>query len=180
MKWTARLRFGAGVACRLTRYAVGAEGDVRLAPLATPYCPDGILMRVQLVDPEGRIFQVGTDAIDLRAELPANTGSGMRLRSNGEFFDAAEGSFKWVEDSLASRVWESDPFEIDTDFRPSDLQIGYWLVPSPDGTRRKFIDCENITYCHRPLKMNVTDKGYRALADVSWFACVGKDKSAEN
>ena len=73
MKWTDRLRFGAGVACRLTRYAVCAEGDARLAPLATPYCPDGILMRVQLVDAEGRIFQIGTDAIDLRAELPANT-----------------------------------------------------------------------------------------------------------
>ena len=158
MKRTDRLRFVAGVACRLTRYAVVAEGDALLTPLATPYCPDGILKLVGLSMRRG-----GSS----RSELPASTESVMRLRSNGEFFDATEGSFRWGEDSLASRVRESDPFEIDTDFRPSDLQIGYWFVPSPDGAEREFISCENITYRHRPLKINVTDKGCRALVDVS-------------
>ena len=171
MKWMARLRFKADVAYRLTRYVVVADGDTRSAPLATSYCPEGFLTLVRLVDAEGRVFQIGTDAIDFRADLPPNTGSGIRFHSNGDFFDTAQGSpFRWVEDSLASRVWESDPFEIDTDFRPSDLMIGYWLVPSPDGTQRKFIDCENITYRHRPLKMNVIDQGYRALADSAWEA----------
>lgn len=167
MRWTARLQFKAGVAYRLTRYAVGHDGVIGES-LATPYCPEGGLFALRLVDAEGRIFQIGTDAIDFRAKLPANTGSGLTLSSLGPFFEEVQGPYKWVEDSLASRAWESDPFEIDTDFNPRDLVIRYWTVPSPDGKPRQYVACDHITYCQRPLKMNVVDKGYCALADVEW------------
>ena len=124
---------------------------------------------VYLRDDEGREFQIGTDAIDIRAKLPPNTGSGLSIGRAGNFFDEAKGrTFEFREDMLASMRWESDPFEIDGNFRPCDIYIDYWTVPDADGGGRRFIAVDKIEYRHEPLKMNVVDRGYKATPDKVW------------
>ena len=70
---------------------------------------------------------------------------------------------------LASMRWESDPFEIDGNFRPCDIHIDYWTVPDADGGERRFIAVDKIEYRHEPLKMNVVDRGYKASPDGVWL-----------
>jgi len=65
MKWKARLRFKA-CGYRLVRQELDSAGNAVGEPVATPYCPDGGLYLVYLRDDEGREFQIGTDAIDIR------------------------------------------------------------------------------------------------------------------
>ena len=153
MKWNARLRFKA-CGYRLVRQELDSAGNAVGEPVATPYCPDGDLNLVYISDDDGREFQIGTDAIDIRAKLPPNTGSGLL--------------FEFREDALSSMRWESEPFEIDGDFRPSDISLNFWKVPDADGRPRCFIDCNSFEYRYRPLKMNVVDHGYKAVADKVW------------
>lgn len=77
-------------------------------------------------------------------------------------------SFGFREDSHSSMRWESEPFEIDGDFRPCDIYIGYWMVPDADGTICQFIACDRIKYRLQPLKINVVDPGYKAIPDKVW------------
>ena len=168
MKWNARLRFKA-CGYRLVRQELDSAGNAVGEPVATPYCPDGCLFLVYIRDDEGREFQIGTDAIDFRAKLPPNTGSGLSIGRAGNFFDEANGrTFEFREDMLASMRWESEPFEIDGDFRPCDIYIYYWAVPDADGGERRFIAVDKIEYRHEPLKMNVVDHGYKTIADKVW------------
>ena len=76
MKWNARLRFKA-CGYRLVRQELDPTGNAVGEPVATPYCPDFFLMLVCIKDDDGRAFQIGTDAIDICATLPPNTGSGL-------------------------------------------------------------------------------------------------------
>ncbi len=168
MKWNARLRFKA-CGYRLVRQELDPAGNAVGEPAATPYCPNGGLYLVYLRDDEGRDFQIGTDAIDFWAKLPPNTGSGLSIGYAGDFFDVGNGrTFEFREDSLSSMRWESEPFEIDGDFRPCDIYIYYWTVPDADGAARRFIACDRIKYRNQPLKMNVVDPGYKVLADKVW------------
>ena len=168
MKWNARLRFKA-CGCRLVRQELDPSGNAFGEPIATPYCPERFLMLVYIKDDEGREFQIGTDAIDICATLPPNTGSGLSIGCAGDFFDAGNGrTFEFREDSLSSMRWESEPFEIDGDFRPCDIYIDYWVVPDEDGSARCFIACDRIKYRNQPLEMNVVDHGYKVLADKVW------------
>ena len=64
--------------------------------------------------------------------------------------------------------WESEPFEIDGNFRPCDISLNFWTVPDVDGSTRCFIDCNSFEYRYCPLKMNVVDHGYKAVADKIW------------
>ena len=168
MKWKAKITFRTYVACRVKRQAVDRNGVVTGETVATPFCPEGFLVWMYLADESGRSFQIGTDAIDLEVELPPNTGNGLHMVSQGEFFES-EGPCRFVEDTLADRRWESEPFEVDGDFRPCDLCFRYWLVPSGDGKMRKFVDCDHVEYRHRPLKMNVSSEGYQALPVTEWI-----------
>ena len=171
MKWTARLSFKA-CGCRLVRQELDSAGNAVGEPVATPYCPDGALYLVYLRDDEGREFQIGTDAINIRAKLPSNTGSGLSIGRAGNFFDEAKGrTFEFREDMLSSMRWESEPFEIDGDFRPCDIYVYYWTVPDADGGERRFIAVDKIEYCHDPLKMNVVDHGYKTIGDKVWRTC---------
>lgn len=155
--------------CRLVRQELDSAGNAVGEPVATPYCPDGGLYLVYISDDEGREFQIGTDAIDFYAKLPPNTGSGLSIGRSGNFFDEAKGrTFEFREDMLSSMRWESDPFEIDGDFRPCDIYIDYWTVPDADGGERRFIAVDKIEYRHEPLKMNVVDRGYKAPPDKVW------------
>ena len=168
MKWNARLRFKA-CGYRLVRQELDSAGNAVGDPIATPYCPERFLNLVYLKDEEGREFQIGTDAIDICAQLPPNTGSGLSIGRAGNFFDEAKDrTFEFREDMLSSMRWESEPFEIDGDFRPCDIYIDYWTVPDADGAVRRFIACERIKYRHRPITMNVVDPGYKVLADKVW------------
>ena len=168
MKWNARLRFKA-CGYRLVRQELDSAGNAVGEPVATPYCPNGGLYLVYLGDDEGREFQIGTDAIDIRSKLPPNTGSGLSIGRAGNFFDEAKGrNFEFREDMLSSMRWESEPFEIDGDFRPCDISLNCWTVPDADGSTRCFIDCNSFEYRHCPLKMNVVDHGYKAVADKVW------------
>lgn len=168
MKWNARLRFKA-CGYRLVRQELDSKGNAVGEPVATPYCPDGCLYLVYLSDDDGREFQIGTDAIDICAKLPGNTGSGLSIGRAGEFFDEAKGRvFEFHEDMLSSMRWESDPFVIDGDFRPCDIYIYYWTVPDAAGSVRRFIAVDKIEYLHEPLKMNVVDHGYKTIADKVW------------
>ena len=78
MKWTARLSFKA-CGCRLVRQELDSAGNVLGETVATPYCPERFLTLVYIKDDEGRAFQIGTDAIDICAKLPPNTGSGLSI-----------------------------------------------------------------------------------------------------
>ena len=168
MRWNARLRFKA-CGYRLVRQELDSAGNAVGEPVTTPYCPEGGLYLVYIRDDEGREFQIGTDAIDFRATLPPNTGSGLSIGRAGNFFDEAKGrTFEFREDMLSSMRWESEPFEIDGDFRPCDIYIDYWTVPDTDGGVRRFIAVDKIEYRHEPLKMNVVDRGYKAIADKVW------------
>jgi len=168
MKWNARLRFKA-CGCRLVRQELDSAGNAVGESGATPYCPAGYLSLVYLRDDEGREFQIGTDAIDICATLQTNTGSGLSIGRVGNFFDEAQGcAFEFHEDMLSSVRWESEPFEIDGNFRPCDIYIYYWTVPDADGGERRFIDVDKIEYRHQPLKMNVVDHGYKATSDKVW------------
>lgn len=168
MKWKARLRFKA-CGYRLVRQELDSAGNAVGEPVATPYCPVRFLNLLYLADDEGRSFQIGSDAIDIAAKLPPNTGSGMCIGHGMAFFDEGNGrSFEFHEDMLSSMRWESEPFEIDGDFRPCDLYIDYWTVPDADGGVRYFIACDKIMYRREPLKMNVVDNGYKVLADKIW------------
>jgi len=168
MKWNARLCFKA-CGCRLVRQELDSVGNAVGEPAATPYCPDGYLSLVYLRDDEGREFQIGTDAIDICATLPPNTGSGLSIGCAGDFFVAGNGrAFEFHEDSLSSLQWESESFEIDGNFRPCDIYIYYWTVPAADGGVRRFIAVDKIEYRHRSLKMNVVDHGYKATPDRVW------------
>ena len=168
MKWNARLCFKA-CGYRLVRQELDSAGNAVGEPVATPYCPDGGLYLVYLRDDDGREFQIGTDAIDFYAKLPPNTGSGLSIGRAGNFFDEAKGpAFEFREDMLSSMRWESEPFEINGDFRPCEIYIYYWTVPDADGSARRFIAVDKIEYRHRPLKMNVVDHGYKTIADKIW------------
>ena len=168
MKWNARLRFKA-CGHRLVRRELDSAGKAVGEPLATPYSPERFLTLVCIKDDEGREFQIGTDAIDICATLPPNTGNGLSIGCAGDFFDGGYGrSFEFREDSLSSMRWESEPFEIDGNFRPCDIYIDYWTVPDAGGAVRRFIACDRIKYCHQPLKMNIVDPGYKVLADKVW------------
>ena len=168
MKWTTRLSFKA-CGCRLVRQELDSAGNALGEAVATSYCPERFLTLVSIKDGEGREFQIGTDAIDICAKLPPNTGSGLSIRRGRPFFDEGNGrTFEFREDALSSMRWESEPFEIDGDFRPCDIYIYYWTVPDADGTTRQFIACDRIKYRNQPLKMNVVDPGYKVLADKVW------------
>ena len=168
MKWNARLRFKA-CGYRLVRQELDSAGNAVGEPVATPYCPDGDLNLVYISDDDGREFQIGTDAIDIRAKLPPNTGSGLLIGRGRPFFDKGDGqTFEFREDALSSMRWESEPFEIDGDFRPSDISLNFWTVSDADGRPRCFVDCNSFEYRYRPLKMNVVDHGYKAVADKVW------------
>ena len=173
MKWNARLRFKA-CGYRLVRQELDSAGNTVGEPVATPYCPNGGLYLVYIRDDEGREFQIGTDAIDFRAKMPPNTGSGLSIGRAGDFFDEAKGrTFEFREDMLSSMRWESEPFEIDGNFRPCDIYVYYWTVPDADGVERRFIAVDKIEYRHEPLKMNVVDRGYKAIADKVWRTGMG-------
>ena len=168
MKWNARLRFKA-CGYRVVRQELDSEGNAVGEPLATPYCPERFLTLVCIKDDEGREFQVGTDAIDICATLPPNTGNGLSIGCAGDFFGGGNGrSFEFREDMLSSMRWESEPFEIDGDFRPCDISLNFWTVSDADGSTRCFIDCNSFEYRYCPLKMNVVDHGYKAVADKVW------------
>ena len=168
MKWNARLRFKA-CGYRLVRQELDSAGNAVGEPSATPYCPERFLMLVYIKDDEGREFQVGTDAIDICATLPPNTGNGLSIGCAGDFFGEAKGRiFEFHEDMLSSMWWESEPFEIDGNFRPCDIYVYYWTVPDSDGSVRRFIAVDKIEYRHEPLKMNVVDRGYKTTPDRVW------------
>ena len=174
MKWTARLSFKA-CGYRLVRQELDSAGNVVGEPVATPYCPERFLTLVYIKDGEGRDFQIGTDAIDIYAKLPPNTGSGLSIGRGRPFFAEGNGrTFEFREDALSSMRWESEPFEIDGNFRPCDISLNFWTVPDADGSTRCFIDCNSFEYRHCPLKMNVVDHGYKAVADKVWKAVQGK------
>ena len=90
MKWNARLRFKA-CGYRQVRQELDSAGNAVGEPVATPYCPDGDLNLVYISDDDGREFQIGTDAIDIRAKLPPNTGSGLLIGRGRPFFDKGDG-----------------------------------------------------------------------------------------
>ena len=168
MKWNARLRFKA-CGYRLVRQELDSAGNAVGEPVATPYCPDGDLNLVYISDDDGREFQIGTDAIDICAKLPPNTGSGLSIGRGRPFFDEGNGrTFEFREDALSSMRWELEPFEIDGNFRPCDISLNCWTVPDADGRPRCFIDCNSFEYRYCPLKMNVVDHGYKAVADKVW------------
>lgn len=174
MKWTARLSFKA-CGYRLVRRELDSAGNTVGEPVATPYCPDGGLYLVYISDGEGRDFQIGTDAIDICAKLPPNTGSGLSIGRGRPFFDEGNGrTFEFRENALSSMRWESGPFEIDGNFRPCDISLTFWTVPDAGGSTRCFIDCNSFEYRYCPLKMNVVDHGYKAVADKVWKAVQGK------
>ena len=168
MKWNARLHFKT-CGYRLVRQELDSAGNAVGEPVATPDCPNGGLYLVYIRDDEGREFQIGTDAIDFYAKMPSNTGSGLSIGRVGNFFDEAKGrTFEFREDMLSSMRWESEPFEIDGNFRPCDIYIDYWTVPDADGGERRFIAVDKIEYRHEPLKMNVVDRGYKTTPDRVW------------
>ena len=174
MKWTARLSFKA-CGYRLVRRELDSAGNAVGEAVATPYCPERFLTLVYIKDGEGRDFQIGTDAIDICAKLPPNTGSGLSIGRGRPFFAEGNGrTFEFREDALSSMRWESEPFEIDGNFRPCDISLNCWTVPDADGSTRCFIDCNSFEYRHCPLKMNVVDHGYKAVADKVWKAVQGK------
>ena len=175
MKWTARLSFKA-CGCRLVRQELDSAGNAVGEPMATPYCPERFLTLVSIKDGEGREFQIGTDAIDICAKLPPNTGSGLSIGRGRLFFDDGSGRplFEFREDALSSMRWESEPFEIDGEFRPCDISLNCWTVPDADGSTRCFIDCNSFEYRYCPLKMNVVDHGYKAVDGKVWKAIQGK------
>ena len=168
MKWNVRLRFKA-CGCRLVRQELDSAGNAVGDPVATPYCPKHFLTLVSIKDGEGREFQIGTDAIDICAKLPPNTGSGLSIGCAGNFFgEAKDCAFEFHEDMRSSMRWESDPFEIDGNFRPCDIFIDYWTAPNADGGVLRFIAVDKIKYQHEPIKMNVIDHGYKTVADKIW------------
>ena len=174
MKWTARLSFKA-CGCRLVRRELDSAGNAVGEAVATPYCPERFLTLVSIKDSEGREFQIGTDAIDICAKVPPNTGSGLSIGRGRPFFDEGTGrTCEFREDALSSMRWESETFEIDGNFRPCDISLNCWTVPDADGSTRCFIDCNSFEYRHCPLKMNVVDHGYKAVADKVWKAVQGK------
>ena len=172
MKWNARLRFKA-CGYRLVRQELDSAGNAVGEPVATAYCPDGGLSLLYLRDDEGREFQIGTDAIDFYAKLPPSTGSGLSIGRLGDYFSETQGrTFEFREDMLSSMLWESEPFEIDGNFRPCDIYIYYWTVPDADGGVRRFIAVDKIEYRHELLTINVVDHGYKTIADKVWRTSV--------
>ena len=168
MKWSARLCFKA-CGHRLIRQELDSAGNAAGEPIATPYCPERFLMFVYIKDDEGREFQIDTDAIDICATLPPNTGSGLSIGCAGDFFAAGNGrTFEFREDSCSSMQWESEPFEIDGDFRPCDIYIDYWTVPDADGSVRRFIAVDKTEYRYEPLKMNIEGHDYKVFHEKVW------------
>ena len=167
-----RRSFIGGIAAAGGLSAGNALGEA----VATPYCPERFLTLVSIKDGEGREFQIGTGAIDICAKLPPNTGSGLSIGRGRLFFDEGSGRplFEFREDALSSMRWESEPFEIDGEFRPCDISLNCWTVPDADGGTRCFIDCNSFEYRHCPLKMNVVDHGYKAVDGKVWKAVHGK------
>ena len=156
-------------AYRIVRQEIDSYGNSLGDSEATPYCPDGFLTLLYLKDDEGRAFQIGTDAIAIATELPPNTGSGLSIWNKGSFFDDSNGRrFEFREESLASCRWESEMFEIIDNFRPCDVAFDYWNVPGAGDSKYRLINCDSFRYRNEPIKMNVVDKGYKALADKTW------------
>ena len=167
MHWSAKIKFKSAVVHQITRQLLDDSGVAVGDPIATPHCPERFLTLLQLVDDNGCVFQIGTDAIDLAAKLPPNTGCGVRVLPLGEFFKQG-GACSYTEDTLSDRLYESDPFEIEGNFNPWDLCFQYWTVPSETGEMRMFIDCDRIEYRRQVLKMNVLQQGYKATPTKSW------------
>ena len=51
----------------------------------------------------------------------------------------------------------------------NDDSTAGWTVPDADGRPRCFIDYNSFEYRSCPLKMNVVDHGYKAVADKVWW-----------